>query len=220
MYNQQAGGVMDLRSDHLLIDNLETITYTRASGSSTIENVYKLEEFTEETAPSGGVYQNVKVEFQLPSPQATAPEIDDKITTADGTVYTVIQVREPFLNDFWGCEVVELHIDSSQGLNDVVGLWRASVATDSYGSRITTHPSASVSDIQAKIQLMPSVDEDRVGQRSIVQRYEIFIDLDISDSWCGTGDLIKDASLNVYTITSWKNRDRIDELSVIIAEVV
>ena len=209
---------LDLTNDHLIFDGLITVTLTDNVGNQTVPNTYKLEKEDVENSPSEGVYQSSTVEFQFPSTIARPPVIGGSVTTADAKEYTILETREPFLNDFYGAIAKEKVLSDDMGLRDVVSLWRHTTSTDSYGSQIVSHPVASVSGIQAKIQLMDSGIEDRVGKREFNRQYQIFVNLDIGDNWLSARDQIKDEGLIIYTVKSWKNRQSIRELSVILCE--
>ena len=209
---------LDLSLDYLIFDRPITVTLTDNTGPQVIENVLKSEKTDKVNSPSDGVYQsNTGIEFQFPTSIVRPPVIGGTILDNLGQTYTILEVREPFLNDFWGASVKEMVLDDEFSLVDLVSLWRHSTITDSYTSDVVSH-TESVSNISAKIQLKESQAEDIIGKREFNRQYEIFLSIEIPDGWCSYRDLIKDEALNIYTIRSWKNRDQIDELSILFVE--
>ena len=209
---------IDLSGDQLLFDGLETIYLD----GSEIQHVLRLEEDVTEQEPTEGVYLSRNVEFHLPYgaaiyPGGRTPAVGGVITDDDNS-YVILAVRQPKFCDFWGCSTRAMAIVGTYDLDNLVTLYPAVEVLDEYGSKVTSHATAhpDFTDVASKIMLRPSVGEDRAGQRDFVEIYDIYIDEEVVQFHIG--DVLIDEHGRTYSIMSYRNRDRLEELSVLECE--
>ena len=210
---------IDLSGDQLLFDGLETIYLD----GSEIQHVLRLEEDVTEQEPTEGVYLSRNVEFHLPYgaaiyPGGRTPAVGGVITDDDNS-YVILAVRQPKFCDFWGCSTRAMAIVGTYELDNLATWWPAVDTMDAAGGKITAHPSADATftDVPAKFMLRPSVPQEYAGQKQFVEKYDVYVDGDIGQ--LDNGDLLKDEHDKQYTIISFRNRDRIEELSVLECEL-
>ncbi|HUT93315.1 MAG TPA: hypothetical protein VMY37_27875, partial [Thermoguttaceae bacterium] len=210
---------IDLSQDQLLFDGLETIYLD----GSEIQHVLRLEEDVTEQEPTEGVYLSRNVEFHLPYgaaiyPGGRTPAVGGVITDDDNS-YVILAVRQPKFCDFWGCSTRAMAIVGTYELDNLATWWPAVDTMDAAGGKITAHPSADATftDVPAKFMLRPSVPQEYAGQKQFVEKYDVYVDGDIGQ--LDNGDLLKDEHDKQYTIISFRNRDRIEELSVLECEL-
>lgn len=209
---------LDLSNGQLFLDGLETIDLNEVS----IPNTYRLEEKEAEQAPAEGVYQSRNVEWHLPfGPTiypAGTPKIGDIVTDNDDQTYVVLEVRPPFLSDFWGIQTRGLVISEAFDLNDTISLFSVVIKVDEFGSRKASHdddPDSDFVNVPCKIQIRPvEIVIARGGKQQFQRNFDIYCERDID---VHIGDILKDQNMNKYDIVSWKNRERIDEMSHIVA---
>ncbi len=202
---------LDLSGDFAVIDGKVNITLNAA----VINDVVMLQSKLKEGDPTQGGYLHRETTFQLPTTGDISPKVGDTVAVADVT-YNVLKVREPFLGDYWGLTTRELSITADSELQNLITLWPAVNVTDAGGFKRTTHPAASADflEVAAKIQLQPSKGEEESGKRGFKRTYAIYVSADVPS--LKVDDLLKDESSKQYNVESWKNRNRIDEFSVII----
>jgi len=218
---------MDFSGDQLLIDGLESVELD----GSDLHNVYPLQELVDEQEPSEGVYLSRNVEFHLPVgtalyPGTSVPSVGGTIIDSAGTSYMILAVRPPYIpdqtepdsGDYWGCQTRAFDIVGTYDLDDLVTLYPGVDTLTEMGSRTIDHSTADASftDVPAKIALQPSVTALEAGQRDFIQMCNVYVDGEIGQ--VHNGDLLKDQSDHWYTIVSYRSRQRIDELSVILCE--
>lgn len=202
---------VNMSQDHLVFDGLEDVTLD----GTLVPNAYRLPDNQEEGDPSEGAYLHRETVFQLPTDPVILPAVGSTLVAA-GVTFTALQIRRPAFGDFWGLTCREMAITADVDLRDLVTLYPGVDVTDEWGSKITSHtvPHDTFVDVPAKIQIQPSVAEDRFGKRDIIQKFDVYVDGDIGD--VSHGDLLQDQDANWYVILDWRNRTRIDELSVIL----
>ena len=208
---------LDLQNDYKVFDGLEDITIE----GEAITGAYREDIFDLEAAPSEGVYLHRNVAWQLPTDQfptpigGIIPRIGQAIVAA-GVTYTVLDVRHPFLNDYYGVATRRAQIESDLALSDKITRYPAISWLDEECSRIVSNAAADpgFTDVPGKVQDVSADHAEFMGKRGFTHLYHIYVDreIDLSHS-----DVLKDAHMNVYDVVSWTNRDRIDELSMIVA---
>lgn len=216
--------VLDLSNDQNVLHNVETCVLAQSldpGGNSPFNSavVYRLPDRTNVGSPSDAAYLMRDVVFHWPT-GATGlnPAPGDIITDAQAVEYIIQSVREPFAQDYWGLTTREVGITDDTALSDTVTLQRAIEGVDSYGSRVVTYGDlAGFIDVPAKIMLQPSQPEEYAGEKQYVERYDIIVDNDLPQ--ISNADLIRDQDGKLYTIVSYRNRDQIDEKSVIECEL-
>jgi len=203
---------IDLTTDHTMFDGLENVTLDGGAVADCLQSF----DAVVEAAPSEGGYVARECTWRLPSVPVIAPIVGSVIVDAGGVSWVAQTVKHPRLGTGWvvGCR----ELDIAAGLTDLIALWPAVVALDEGGGRIVTHPAADLVfiDVPAKIQEQPNTEGIEAGRHQWTRRFHIFCEVELTG--LKIGDLIKDDAGNQYTIKSWRNRERIDELSVIVAE--
>ena len=207
---------IDLSQDQLFLDNLESVTLNGILE----ENVYRLSMTTKEGDPSYAAYLQTDVIWQFIPDGVIEPEVGDPIIddSGAGVEFRILEVRKPFMNNYWNCVSRKVGITEAVGLRDLITLWPVVVdPSEPYGSRIATHPAADpdFTDVPAKVQIRPVEIIVEAGKQQFRRQFDIYVDRDIDVS---IGDLLKDQNLIQYDITSFQNRDRVDKLSHIVAE--
>lgn len=210
---------LDLSGDFAVIDGKVNITLNGV----VINDVVMLQSKQKEGDPSEGAYLHRETTFQLPTTAVfDDPKVGDTVTVAEVS-YTVLDVREPFLGDFWGLKTREVSITADETLQDLITLFPAVHATDAGGFTRTTHPSASAdfTDVPGKVQPQSVVQgraaattEEVGAKRGFKKLYAIYVSAELPT--LKHGDLMKDQDSKQYTVESWTNRQRIDELSIIV----
>lgn len=206
----------DLSGDLALRDGLETITLE----GSLIPGVDRLPDIVSEQDPTEGVYLSRNVQFDLPVgdaiyPGDSEPTVGMLIVDDDDAAFLIQSVRQPKHSDYWGCMTRESMISSTLGLDNTVTLFPAVDTQSAAGSLIRKHlvPDASFTNVAAKIMLRSSPVGDDWAQRQFEETYDVYVAEEVGQ--LRAGDVLKDENQKVYEIVSYRNRDRIDELSVI-----
>ncbi len=214
---------MDLSADHYVLDDLEAAVLTTEEGVFA-HDAYRLPDVIGEGDPSEGGYLHRNVTFHLPTksraggPYGYSPKPGD-VETIAGVAYTVLEVRQPKHSDFWGLSCRLASITADAALVDSVTLYPSVDTPTAAGSKVSVHTvaHADFTNVPAKIQLRPSVPEEYHGMKQFVEVYDIYVASELPQLY--SGDVIKDGEGKVYTIVSWRNRERIDERSVIVCEL-
>ncbi len=204
---------IDLTLDYEVIDGLEPVTLDGGA----VANAYRLPDVIDEANPTEGASLQRDVNWQLPTLPVIAPVIGS-VLLAGGVSFIVQEVRQPFAGDYWGLRTREVSITADATLHDLVTLFPAVVTTDRAGSRIAKHVDLdpAFADIPAKIVPMPGDIEVMAGKQQFRRHFEIYVSIEVTT--LSIGDVLQDQDLNRYDVVSWRNRERIDELSVILAE--
>ncbi len=215
---------LDLSADQAVLDGLETVTLYMSDPDAerVYEDAYRLPERLAEGEPTEGGYLQAETTWHLPTTEAAIDPKPGDLITAGGVDWVIQEVRAPKFGDYWGlaCRRSSITADTTDpSLQDQVTLYPGVDAIDTYGSKITTHTAADgdFSTVAAKIKLRASTADDRFGQRQFAERYDIYVDTALPQ--LHNGDVIKDQTGKVYTVLSWRNRELIDELSVIECEL-
>ena len=210
---------IDMHLDHYLLDGLETVTI---DGVNT-PYAWREREYVREQDPSEGVYLSRNVDFTFAANVGTVPNVGGLILDTAGHAYLITEVSPPFTGtstgDYWRAKSRDCVIADTYSLDNTVSLYPAVDTLDAWGSKITTYPTAAptFTAIAAKIVLLPATAEEVAGQTQFTERYDIYVDQQIGQ--VHNGDLIQDEDAKWYQIVSYRNRTRIDELSVIECEL-
>ena len=207
--------VLDLSAEHLVFDGLENVTLNGFA----IADAYRNDIQEAEGAASEGIYLQANVEWQIPTPPAIIPKIGQAIIDATGDVYIILAIRKPFLGDYYGCSCRLSSIEVTFGLSAEITRYPAVTVVDEEGSRFVDNSTAdpAFTDIPCKIQPMPGEVADVMGKRVFDRTFHIFVASEID---LNHGDVLKDDSAIMYTVQSWENRERIDELSLIVCHIM
>jgi len=212
--------VLDLSADHAIIaaDFPEAGPVALSSWVPAIPDAYRLEDTEVEGDPTAGGYLQRRTEWHLSTLQAYTPAVGNTIIDSDGVVWIVQAVREPVLGDFWGLDCLESSISDDVALTDIVSLYPGVDTIDEWGSTITDHTDVDLAfeDVPAKIMLRKSAVAEELGQVDFVEQFDIYVARDVGQ--VHNGDLLQDDTGHQYTIVSYRNRNQIDELSVIECE--
>ncbi len=209
---------VDMSTDHYQLDGLEQVML---DGNDT-PHVYRHRLVQSENEPTEGVYLSRNVQWDFPPDVLTTPNVGGIIEDTDGNSYVILTVSPPYTGtttgDYFGCQCRDFIIADTYSLDNTVTWYPGVDTTDEYGSKITAHndASAAFTDIPAKIMLRQSSPEEYAGQKEYVEKYDIYVNEDIGQ--LNNGDMLKDESLKNYVIISYRNRDRIEELSVLECE--
>lgn len=203
---------LDLKDDYKVLDGLEDVTLDGAP----VTDAYPSDIVSTEAAPSEGVYLQTDVEWQIRTTAGVVPRIGQVIVDGAGRSFTILGVRQPFLNDYYGCACRQVKIESDLALSDKITRHPAIIWLDREGSRVVNNDLADpwFTDVPAKIQDVSAEHAEFMGKRGFSHLYHIYV---VSEIDLVHGDVLKDQHLNVYDVVSWTNRDRIDELSMIVA---
>lgn len=206
------GTELNLKDEHLVFDGLQNVLLN----GNPILGAYPEELIDSEGAPSEGVYLHGDMVWQIPTPPAIVPRIGQLIVDGAGRSFSILAVRQPFLNDYYGCTCRQAKIESDLPLSHKITRYPAIIWVDEEGSRIVANamPDPGFTDVPAKVQDVSAEHADFMGKRGFSHLYHIFLDSEID---LVHGDVLKDQFMDVYDVVTWTNRDRIDELSMIVA---
>ena len=206
--------VLDLTLDHLAFDGREAVTLDGGA----VANALRGREDIIEGDSTEGAYRHRITTWRLPRLPAITPVVGSILVDGDGVSWVALAVMHPRLGSGWLLTCRELSITAAVALRDLVTLWPVVVAVDEGGGRIVSHPAAHgvFVDVPAKIQEQEGSEIVAAGKHQWVRRFDVFCAVELTG--LKIGDLLIDAGMNQYTIKSWRNRERIDELSVIVAE--
>lgn len=208
---------LDWSADYLSWDFQERVTFTsaaaggRAEVSFPVEPTLRGQPTAKERAPTGGAYAGSDLQWLLPFPmlRGNAVKPADTVTAADGTVYTVLQPGYDQLDQVWDCYSVALSI--AHQLADRLTVWAPANAQDRAGSRVATY-AQTYGPTDARFQLVDESQEEARGKQLWRRTYEAYVAAEVElTNECQ----VRDGDGNVYQVTGYKNRGRIDELSVI-----
>lgn len=205
--------VIDLTLDYEVIDELENVTLDGGA----VPNAYRLPDQIQEGDSTEGAYLHRDIVWQLPTSPAITPVVGS-ILVSGGVEFVVQEVREPFAGDYWGLRTREVSITADATLHDLITLFPVVVTAARDGSRIATHPDQDpvFADIPGKIVPMPGEIDVIAGKQQFRRAFEIYVQTEVTT--LSIGDLLEDQDLNRYDVVSWRDRERIDQLSVILAE--
>ena len=201
---------LDLLNDYQVLDETEAVTLAGVA----VTGAYRLPDRTLEGEPTDAAYLHREVEWHLPDlPAVVAGAAVGNVLVAGAVSFVVLEVRQPFANDYFGLRTRAMSV-----ADELITLWPVVVVTDEYGSRKATHPAPDgmFSDIPAKIQPLAGVEDVIAGKRQFRRMFDIYVATEVTA--LSIGDLLQDSAMNWYDVVSWRNRERIDELSVILCE--
>jgi hypothetical protein len=166
---------------------------------------------TRERAPTGGVYAAADTKWLLPGPLlgTVRPKPADTILDGDGVTWTILAPEFDKSDRVWSCYSIALAI--VHALADSVTLWRRTNAQDAAMSRVPTFAQVG-SAVDARIQLTAETETQERGKALWKKTYDIYLASELDAT---AEDQVRDAAGNVYQVESIRNRERIDELSVI-----
>ncbi len=207
--------VLDLSKDHLVFDGLEDVLLN----GNPIEGAYRNDIEEVEGSPTSGIYLQANVEWQIPTPPAFVSRIGQLIINAAGEVFTILALRKPVLNDYSGCECRLASIEEDLALANKVTRYPAVTVVDEEGARFVDNSAADAgfTDIACRIQPIADEVQDFMGKRGIFRTFHIFVASDIDLDY---GDVLRDDTATQYSVQSWENRERIDELSLIVVHLM
>lgn len=206
---------LDLSKDYLILDGLENVTLD----GNPITGAYRGDIEEVEGSPTEGIYLQTDVDWQIPTPPAIVPRIGQTIVDAAGRTYNILAIRKPFLGDYYGCSCRLSTIESDLPLSNKLTLYPAITGVAGDGSRIVDNSVADPAflNIPCRIQRMEGDVQDFMGKRGLDRLYHIFVARDVDLHY---GDIVKDDTAIQYTVQSWENRERIDELSLIVCHIM
>ncbi len=205
---------LDLTNDYKVVDGQTTFTV-----NGLLKNGYVIPgEITEQDSTGGGyIVKTATFHTNFP-PVALGSVAPGSAIVWDGDTYVAQSVGQRDLGGAMRLEAIKLDIGVLGDLPDLVTLWPVVVDLDDDGSRISSHPAADATfaDIRAKVQPQEGTIDVAAGKHQFRRKFDIYVAIEITT--LAIGDLIIDQDANQYDVVSWRNRARIDELSVIEAE--
>ncbi len=210
---------LNLSQEHLVFDGLEAVTVNGVA----VTSAYRSDIEEAEGAPTDGIYLHANVEWQIPTGVLIAePRVGQDIVDGSGNVFTILAIRKPFLNDYFGCACRLASIELFPGVfgaDRSITRYPAITVVDEEGSRFVVNSTAdpAFTDIACRIQPMPGEIVEVMGKRVFDRVFHIFVASEIDLNY---GDVLRDDTAIMYTVQSWENRERIDELSLIICHIM
>lgn len=206
--------VLALQNDYLVFDGLENVTVNGAA----LTDAYRLDLVDVEGDPSEGVYLHGDVEFQIRTTAGVVPLVGQVIVDAAARSYNILSVRQPFAGDYYGCVCRRIAIEAGLPLSSKITLYPAFTTIDEYGHRSVSNgtPSMVFIDVPCRIQDVTAEVGEVMGKRGFKRVFHITCAVEIS---LEHGDVLKDETGIIYDIISWRNRSRIDELSLIVCGI-
>jgi hypothetical protein len=164
---------------------------------------------TKEAAPSDGVYTDSRRTILLPAAVITtgaSPKPGDQITrTRDGSTWTVLDLGYNGFESIWELHCINLSL--ANGLTNTGQLLRPSNTASSAGMRIPGL-SAVASNIPCRIQRITGDKASEFDAPDLKVTARAYLGQQVVPLW---GDVFSDGT-NRYTVTGWRNLDRIDVL--------
>ena len=205
---------LDLKDDYKVFDGLENVTVDGAA----VSDVLRLDEFDTEGEPTEGIYLHSDVEFQIRTTAGVVPLVGQVIVDGGGRSYNILAIREPQFGDYYGCVCRRIAIEAGLPLASKITLYPAFTTIDEYGHRSVSNgtPSFVFFDVPCRIQDVTAEVGEVMGKRGFKRVFHITcaVEIDLEH-----GDVLKDETGMIYDIISWRNRSRIDELSLIVCGI-
>lgn len=120
----------------------------------------------------------------------------------------------PYLGSPWACTAD--FMDFQPVLEDTITIQTPVVTTDNWGSNISTMTNL-FTDLPCAIEPITEEKIDFQGVRGWEKKYRIYVNKDTDLPW---GTIIIDQNSVKYTMTSFQNKQRLDELTVIEAVIM
>jgi hypothetical protein len=209
---------LDFSEDYLVWDKTETVTLRTQTDPGFYEQLWDLtalrgQPSQKERAPTAGVYTGFDLLWCVPGrllPVDVVPRPADIVRDGTETDWTVLSLDHDRLDDVW--QLYSVNLVLAHGLKDTVTVWAPGTSQDAAGSRKPSF-SASSGSYAARIQLVNEEPTEERGKRLHKRSYEIYLAAEVAGlthEW-----QIRDAAGTVYQVTRYRNRSRIDELSVV-----
>lgn len=211
---------LDLSGHYAYFHGTEAITHTstRDTGNLTdaVANALRRQVTSKEAAASNGVYTTSDLAWSLPVSQAAyTPKPGDKITDAAAVVWTVLQVDKATLGTRWRCLSRDMVL--ANDLRDAVVIFAPDNSQDNAKSRTTTFVQLTA-ELAARVQPVAGAPVVDLGKRMTVTSWNVWLAEDVENV---THECqVRDQDGNVYQITGWQNKARIDDLMLITCEVL
>lgn len=202
---------LDTRGDELVWDNTSTVSY--ASVAKTGDTLYcpvglhRHAISRKELATSNGVYVPEDTVWRMPrSALPVAPKVRDRLTDAEGVVWTVLEVSRIAATQRFRLVCRDLIL--VENLRDEIIIQTPSYTFDTVGIRIKTF-SVKYADIAARVQPISSEIVDERGIRGLKVTHECIVDRTLEDV---TNEDRVSFGGKFYEIRGWSFPERIDEL--------
>lgn len=207
------GFALDFSGDQTALDNLEPVTFTsaRIAGDVTVT----VEDATidwvslREAAASNGAYQIGDTKFTVRRSALAdlgGAKVADRVTRADGSVWTVLSAAPPGIEGVWNLTTRNLTL-----ANDLRGtgtLSRPVTAQTAAGRSAKTSYTDVAANIPCRVQPEGGTAADSLGQRTMPKRYTAYlgqqVDARASDRFVCAGV--------TYTVLEVRQPERIDQL--------
>lgn len=205
---------LDLSQDYKVFDGLENVTVDGVA----VTDALPLEVVDTEGEPTEGVYLHSDVEWQIRTTAGVVPLVGQVIVDGGGRSYNILAIRRPQFGDTYGCICRRIAIEAGLPLSSLITLYPAFTTVDEYGHRTVANSTRSLVffDIPCRIQDVTAEVGEVMGKRGFKRVFHITCATEIA---LEHGDILKDGTGIIYDIISWKNRERIDELSLIVCGI-
>lgn len=212
---------LDFSSDYLLWDLTEAVTFRskRRLGevSQAVSVALRGQPSRKERAPTNGVYSGYDLNWLLPGVLlgTVVPKPGDRIEDAAGTYWTILSQDYDQLDKVYACYTINLTLafdlrdtisiygpDTSQAIRDNAGSYKPAFKVIHQGKA-------------ARVQESNAGFTEERGRRGDLLSFEIYLE----DNLALQSDYyVQDEAGNIYDITGWRNKERIDDLMVVQAE--
>lgn len=210
---------LDHSLDYRIWVNRETVTLTQVDlAGDTITSGIDAKRRpvgAKEAAASFGVYTQTDTNWYLPATLVTGRvRPRDRITDADGTVFTVLEAPLLNLGSIWKCVSRDLVLTA--GLRDLVAFQRPTNAQDAAGNREPTFATLA-QDVPARVQETARTVKDALGRRVTEVTYSVWVDRTLAVThedrvlWTPAGE----SSPRVLEIQGTKDAENIQALFMV-----
>ncbi len=210
---------MDFSADYVLWDLAEAVTFTASATAGntnvSVATALRAQPEERERAPSGGVYAGFDLTWYLPGPLLSghSPKPGDLVTDGSSVPYTVLKTNYDQLDKVWVLYTVDLIL--ANDLRDTVDIYGPTDGQDAGGARVPSFAPV-YSSLAARVQEVQGEVATERGKHGTRQRFDVFLTTRVSVTI--HHQVRKGAT--IYSVTGWRNPDRIDELMVLNCERV
>jgi head-tail adaptor len=209
---------LDLTSDYLVFDGLESVTFTSKKAAGNVQTVISKAlgraPTYRELSVSQGVYTAQDKVWIVPKTllDPTTPKPADFITAGSDN-WTALEVKKTALGSSWW--MLTRNLVLAADLRDTIDIQRAAVTYDAAGGKVRTFPAAGgttpYQSLPAKVQKLTEALKIVLGVEGFQGTYAVIVSQELTIT---EDDRVKFGSL-FLDIVGMKNPSRIDELPVL-----
>lgn len=202
---------LDFSEDWEIWDNVEEVTYTSVTNSGdveyTVRRALKRAVSAREASMSRGAYRTDDVNWIVPRPElpTVKPQLRDRITDDDGTVWTVLNFADMGLRASWRMTCRALSI--VEQLRDTMTIERPTYIQDDSGARQAIW-AAVYSDEPCRLQPQASQVSEERGLRGFKTSFTLFVSRELSIT---NEDRVL-VNGTYYEVRAYRQSERIDQL--------